>query len=590
MTVDEYELANGAVEVTGTGLETAGTFRHGDRELDEPQDPVVREALEVGVLCNNASIAEREGETKTTGDPMEVALLIAGTKGGIDRDELLESTPEAREVSFDPSVKMMATYHGVNGAYKVAVKGAPEAVIDSSSRIITDGDTEALSESDREVWLRKSDRMAEDGLRVLALARKEVESTDDPPYEDLELLGLVGFIDPPREEVRPTIRRCQDAGMRVVMVTGDHAGTAKNIAHSVGLVDADDADVIEGRRLDDLEGLSGRNGTIRERVCVRAGQSREQTRSDRPSSGCRLYRCHDWGRRQRRTGAEEGRHRRRHGATRNPGRPRGVGHDPQRRQLREYLSRRQRGRTIFRNIRKFVLYLMSCNLSELLTILIAALLSFPLPLLPLQILFLNVVTDVFPAFALGACEGSRDIMDRPPRDPDEPIMTRINWTELGSYGLLISVATIGAFTVSGGMYAGGLEAEEAVTISFLTLAFAQLWHVFNMREITSGIFRNEVIENLYVWGALSLSALILFGAVYLPGISVVLRTTPIGYEGWLVVFGMSLLPLGVGQIEREFRRRVGTAKLGVILGRALPGSSRRSPVSRRRDTPCASAV
>jgi len=152
-------------------------------------------------------------------------------------------------------------------------------------------------------------------------------------------------------------------------------------------------------------------------------------------------------------------------------------------------------------------------------------------------------------------------------------MTRINWTELGSYGLLISVATIGAFTVSGGMYAGGLEAEEAVTISFLTLAFAQLWHVFNMREITSGIFRNEVIENLYVWGALSLSALILFGAVYLPGISVVLRTTPIGYEGWLVVFGMSLLPLGVGQIEREFRRRVGTAKLGVILGRALPGSS-----------------
>jgi len=305
MTVDEYELANGAVEVTGTGLETAGTFRHGDRELDEPQDPVVREALEVGVLCNNASIAEREGETKTTGDPMEVALLIAGTKGGIDRDELLESTPEAREVSFDPSVKMMATYHGVNGAYKVAVKGAPEAVIDSSSRIITDGDTEALSESDREVWLRKSDRMAEDGLRVLALARKEVESTDDPPYEDLELLGLVGFIDPPREEVRPTIRRCQDAGMRVVMVTGDHAGTAKNIAHSVGLVDADDADVIEGRRLDDLEGLSGRNGTIRERVCVRAGQSREQTRSDRPSSGCRLYRCHDWGRRQRRTGAEE---------------------------------------------------------------------------------------------------------------------------------------------------------------------------------------------------------------------------------------------------------------------------------------------
>ena len=574
MTVDEYELANGAVEVTGTGLETAGTFRHGDRELDEPQDPVVREALEVGVLCNNASIAEREGETKTTGDPMEVALLIAGTKGGIDRDELLESTPEAREVSFDPSVKMMATYHGVNGAYKVAVKGAPEAVIDSSSRIITDGDTEALSESDREVWLRKSDRMAEDGLRVLALARKEVESTDDPPYEDLELLGLVGFIDPPREEVRPTIRRCQDAGMRVVMVTGDHAGTAKNIAHSVGLVDADDADVIEGRRLDDLEGLSREeterfvNASVFARVnpenkldlidLHQAAGSIVAMTGDGVNDAPALKKA-DIGVAMGQRGTQ-------------------VAQEASDMILRDdnfesiYHAVRE-GRTIFRNIRKFVLYLMSCNLSELLTILIAALLSFPLPLLPLQILFLNVVTDVFPAFALGACEGSRDIMDRPPRDPDEPIMTRINWTELGSYGLLISVATIGAFTVSGGMYAGGLEAEEAVTISFLTLAFAQLWHVFNMREITSGIFRNEVIENLYVWGALSLSALILFGAVYLPGISVVLRTTPIGYEGWLVVFGMSLLPLGVGQIEREFRRRVGTAKLGVILGRALPGSS-----------------
>jgi len=125
---------------------------------------------------------------------------------------------------------MMATYHGVNGAYKVAVKGAPEAVIDSSSRIITDGDTEALSESDREVWPGRATGWLKTGCESLALARKEVESTDDPPYEDLELLGLVGFIDPPREEVRPTIRRCQDAGMRVVMVTGDHAGTAKNIA------------------------------------------------------------------------------------------------------------------------------------------------------------------------------------------------------------------------------------------------------------------------------------------------------------------------------------------------------------------------
>jgi Ca2+-transporting ATPase len=201
---------------------------------------------------------------------------------------------------------------------------------------------------------------------------------------------------------------------------------------------------------------------------------------------------------------------------------------------------------------------MPCNVSELLVILIAALLGFPLPLLPLQIPFLNVVTDISPAFALGACGGSSDIMDRPPRDPEESIMTRTHWSELGLFGILISAATIGAFVIGGGIYAGGMATDEAVTISFLTLAFAQLWHVFHVRDITSGLVRNEITGNLYVWGALGLSSVIIFGAVYLPGISLGLSTAPIGLEGWLLVFGMSLLPLVIGQVERELRRRFGT--------------------------------
>ncbi|WP_231741242.1 cation transporting ATPase C-terminal domain-containing protein [Halorubrum sp. CBA1125] len=138
-------------------------------------------------------------------------------------------------------------------------------------------------------------------------------------------------------------------------------------------------------------------------------------------------------------------------------------------------------------------------------------------------------------------------------------MTRTNWTELGLFGVLISAAVIGAFVIGGEMYAGGMDTDEAVTISFLTLAFAQLWHVFNVRDITSGLLRNEVTENRYVWGALGLSSVILFGAVYLPGISLALSTAPIGVEGWLLVFGMSLMPLLLGQLEREFRRRFRTS-------------------------------
>jgi Ca2+-transporting ATPase len=160
-------------------------------------------------------------------------------------------------------------------------------------------------------------------------------------------------------------------------------------------------------------------------------------------------------------------------------------------------------------------------------------------------------------------------MNTPPRDPDESILTRTHWTELGLYGTMIAVATVSAFVIGGGMYAGGMGTDEVVTMSFLTLAFAQLWHVFNMRELTSGIVRNEVTENAYVWGALGLSALLVIGTVYVPGVSLALSTAPIGLESWLVVLGMSLLPLGAGQVLLEFRRRFGTSKLGTRLEELL---------------------
>jgi Ca2+-transporting ATPase len=150
-------------------------------------------------------------------------------------------------------------------------------------------------------------------------------------------------------------------------------------------------------------------------------------------------------------------------------------------------------------------------------------------------------------------------MDRPPRDPDEPILTRTVWTELGVYGSLIAVATIVAFVVGARMHPGGMGSETVVTMSFLTLAFAQLWHVFNMREPGSGLLRNEVTENPYVWGALGLSALLVVATLYLPGVSLALKTTPIDLESWAVVLGASLLPLLVGQVGLELRRRFDVA-------------------------------
>ncbi|WP_411719266.1 cation-translocating P-type ATPase [Natronomonas sp.] len=582
MTVSEFELASGSVEVTGTGLDTEGSFHRPDEsgdgsdsamgdgglQLEVPKNRPLEEAVEVGVLCNNASVTETDGEAGITGDPMEAALLIAGLKADIDRDDLLDSMPEAREVSFDPSVKMMATYHEQDGGYRVAVKGAPSAVVEAATHQVTEDGTEELSEDAKADWIEKGDRMAEDGLRVLALARKTVDDPETEPYENLELIGLVGLIDPPREEVKSTIETCKQAGMRVVMVTGDHAGTAKNIAKSVGIVDSDDPDVVEGSELDAPENLSEEeterfsNASIFARVNpenkldlieLHQGLGSIVAMTGDGVNDSPALKSADIGVAMGQRGTQ-------------------VAQEASDMILRDdnftsiYHAVRE-GRNIFRNIRKFVLYLMSCNVSELTSILLATLVGLPLPILPLQILFLNVVNDIFPAFALGACEAGEDVMNRPPREPDEPIMTRTNWTELALYGTALSVATVGALAIAGGMYGQGSEA--AITVSFLTLAFGQLFHVFNMREVTSGLLRNEVTENLYVWGAVALSGIIVASTLYLPGVSTALKTTPIGIEGWAVVFGMSLIPLGVGQVEREIRRHFGTPKFGTMIENAL---------------------
>jgi Ca2+-transporting ATPase len=205
----------------------------------------------------------------------------------------------------------------------------------------------------------------------------------------------------------------------------------------------------------------------------------------------------------------------------------------------------RQGRVIFNNIRKFVLYLLSCNTSEVAVITFATLANAPLPIRPLQILFLNLVTDVFPALALGVGEGDEDMMKRPPRDPQESILTRRHWLSIGGYSLLMTAAVLAAFTLASSWL--GLNEKGAVTVSFLTLAFAQLWHVFNMRDRGTPFLGNEITSNPSIWGALVLCAGLLLAAVYLPGVSDVLQVVDPGARGWPLIFGMSLIPWLVGQ-------------------------------------------
>lgn len=213
----------------------------------------------------------------------------------------------------------------------------------------------------------------------------------------------------------------------------------------------------------------------------------------------------------------------------------------------------EQGRTIFGNIRKFIIFLLSGNVSEILLVALAWLANAPLPLLPLQILYLNMIGDVFPALALGVGKGNPAEMRRPPRDPREPILTRQHWYVISGYGILIAVVVLGIFALA--LKRFDMSTELAVTISFLTLAFARLWHVFNMRDKQTGWLRNDITRNPLIWSALALCIALLLLAVYIPGLAAVLRLANPGKTGWFMIIGGSLVPLLIGQLLKTFGRK-----------------------------------
>ena len=213
----------------------------------------------------------------------------------------------------------------------------------------------------------------------------------------------------------------------------------------------------------------------------------------------------------------------------------------------------EQGRVIVGNIRKFVIYLMSCNVSEILVVSLASVVDAPLPLLPLQVLFLNLVTDVFPALALGAGEGDEAVLRQSPWNARASIVSRRQWLIVGGYGLLITAAVLGAFGLAFAWL--NMPVETAVTVSFLTLGFAQLWHVFNLRDTGSTFLRNDITQNPFIWAAMVTCTGLFLAAVYLPPLASVLRVTDPGVMGWLLIGLMSLLPWAIGQLVKSMQTR-----------------------------------
>ncbi len=511
-----------------------------------------REILEIGVLCNNAELKDENGKTveNAVGDPLEVALLAAGAKIGLERKRMLESQPEVREEAFDADTKMMATFHEIRDGYRVAVKGAPEAVIAASTRARTQtqngGSDNSVSDEDRKRWQQLNREMAETGLRVIATAARTVSNASEDPYKDLTFIGLIGMSDPPRPGIKDAIEKCRNAGIRVIMVTGDQPQTAAHIGISVGLVDKGQPDVVQGQILQPKDRLSEdrRENLLETEIFARVSPKQKLNLIELHQSNCSVVAMTGDGvndapaLKKADIGIAMGK------------RGTQVAREAADMVLKDDAFQTivvavAQGRAIFDNIRKFILFLLSGNMGEIMIVAFALLAGAPLPLLPLQILYLNMIGDVFPALALGVGTGDESKMKQSPRDAGEPILTPRHWKAIVGYGLLIALPVLGSFALALNMLEMALK--SAVTVSFLTLAFARLWHVFNMRDTGSRILRNDVTRNPFVWGALALCVLLLLMAAYVPVLSGILKMTSPGVHGWSLIIGMSLVPLIIGQ-------------------------------------------
>jgi Ca2+-transporting ATPase len=373
-------------------------------------------------------------------------------------------------------------------------------------------------------------------------------------------------LDPPRTGVREALDRCQDAGVRVVMVTGDQPATARNVAGAVGLarkgernLEADEIDVIHGSAFGDPDGSEqDRRHVLESSAFARVSPEQKLRLIDLHQENGSIVamtgdgvndapalKSADIGVAMGRRGTE-------------------VAREASDMILQDdafstIVAAVEQGRVIFDNIRQFVIYLLSGNVGEILAVAIAALFSIEvggvevLPLLPLQILYLNVLNDVFPALALGIGPGDASVMRHPPRSADEPIITRFHWSEIVGYGALIGATILGVFFWA--IYGASLGPTQVVTTSFLALSIARLLHVFNMRRPESGFISNEVTRNPWVWAALALDVGLLLLAVYWAPLAGVLKVTAPTPVMWTAVVAASVAPLVGGQLYLALRKR-----------------------------------
>lgn len=555
MTVVKLYTDGKIIDVTGGGYEPKGEFQIGGETIEKDSIGDLDTLLSMAILTNDSELEEKEGAFLIIGDPTEGALVTLSGKSGIEKEEINTSHPRVEEIPFDSGRKMMTSFHKDYIPEKIVsfTKGAPDIVLDRCSHISIDGRVIPFDEELKKEVLEANLGFAKQALRVLAFAYREYDDLpDEISSENIEkemtFVGLTGMIDPPRDEAKVAIGKCKSAGIEIVMITGDYRETAFAIAKNLGIANKIE-ETMEGSELENLTDEEMREVVKTKRVYARVspehkvrivsalkanGHTAAMT-GDGVNDAPALKKA-DIGVAMGITGTDVAKNTAEVILTDD--------------NFSSIVAAVEEGRIIYSNIKKFVFFLLSCNIGEILLVLISILMNLPIPLLPIQLLWLNLVTDSFPALALGVEEGDPDIMELKPRNPNQPLLTNDLLLRIIAQSIAIGASTIFAYMWALKRYPDNLV--MARTITFVTLISIELLRAYSSRSQRFSIFKLGVFSNKTLVYGTSFSMLLMLLVVYVPFLQPIFHTQALGISEWMIVLTFAFIPLIVGEVYKIF--------------------------------------
>jgi len=554
MTVKEILAGGERFEVAGAGYTPSGRMFKQGGTVDAPGSPALMECLKAGLLCNDSLLLEKEGRWAIQGDPTEGALLVSAAKAGLDMATLNKELPRIDVIPFESQHQYMATLHsgGADNTDTVYLKGSVETILEKCALSLDGAGRPAVLDAER--ILGTVGEMAAKGLRVLAFAKREIQhGTTGLNHSDaasgLVFLGLQGMVDPPRQEAILAVQKCHTAGIRVKMVTGDHALTASSIARQVGLHNP--ADVVTGKAL--MEISDRELIDVADRTSVFARVTPEQKlrliealqakghvvamTGDGVNDAPALKRA-DIGVAMGITGTDVAKEAADMVLTDD--------------NFASIVAAVEEGRGIFDNLTKFIVWTLPTNLGEGLVILAAIFAGVPLPILPVQILWINMTTAVLLGLMLAFEPKEPGIMSRSPRDPQAPILTGVLGWRLFIVGLLLLAGAFGLFEWE---LKTGAAVAEARTVAVNVFVFTELFYLFNCRSLTQSMFRLGFFSNPLLFGGVAIMVILQVMFTYLPGMNGMFHSAPISLGAWGRILAVSVLTSLVVGVEKWFRKQ-----------------------------------